>query len=146
MSCVTSDIKQAILACADCCGTSTQFICAMTGIQAGNKSRPQRFGLAQTGRGLSRRAHFPRAPSQRKRLKVAGSQPAPYQWAPLSEGDTAHEALERKDFSKFVQFFRQASPYIEGHRGRTFVIVIPGEVRFFVAIRYSRCSLRHTQV
>ena len=32
------------------------------------------------------------------------------------------------DFSKFVQFFRQASPYIEGHRGRTFVIVVPGEV------------------
>ena len=27
-----------------------------------------------------------------------------------------------------VDFFRQASPYISGHRGRTFVVVIPGEV------------------
>ena len=36
--------------------------------------------------------------------------------------------LRKKDFRKFVQFFRQASPYIEGHRDRTFVIIIPGEV------------------
>jgi hypothetical protein len=36
--------------------------------------------------------------------------------------------LSKNDYGKFVQFFRQASPYIEGHRGRTFVIVIPGEV------------------
>ena len=36
--------------------------------------------------------------------------------------------LKSADFSKFVQFFRQASSYIEGHRGRTFVIVVPGEV------------------
>jgi hypothetical protein len=35
-------------------------------------------------------------------------------------------ALERDDYGKFVQFFRQASPYIEGHRARTFVVVIPG--------------------
>ncbi|KAL0056236.1 hypothetical protein WJX82_009116 [Trebouxia sp. C0006] len=57
-------------------------------------------------------------------------QPAPYQWAPLTERaqELPSEALERKDFGKFVQFFRQASPYIEGHRGRTFVVVIPGEV------------------
>lgn len=41
---------------------------------------------------------------------------------------TSYGALERKDYAKFVQFFRQASPYIEGHRGRTFVIVVPGEV------------------
>eukprot|EP00775_Hariotina_reticulata_P009747 gene9747-9905_t len=33
-----------------------------------------------------------------------------------------------QDYGKFVQFFRQASPYIEGHRGRTFVVVIPGDV------------------
>ncbi|GAB4815046.1 hypothetical protein N2152v2_002092 [Parachlorella kessleri] len=37
-------------------------------------------------------------------------------------------ALEAKDFSLFVQFFRQASPYIAGHRGRTFVLALPGEV------------------
>ena len=58
-------------------------------------------------------------------------QPTPYQWAPLAERaqELPSEALERKDFAKFVQFFRQASPYIEGHRGRTFVVVIPGEVQ-----------------
>lgn len=39
-----------------------------------------------------------------------------------------HVALERKDYASFVTFFRQASPYIEGHRGRTFVVVVPGEV------------------
>lgn len=38
-------------------------------------------------------------------------------------------SLRKKDFRKFVRFFRQASPYIEGHREKTFVIVIPGEVR-----------------
>ncbi|KAL6785069.1 LCI8A [Auxenochlorella protothecoides x Auxenochlorella symbiontica] len=37
-------------------------------------------------------------------------------------------ALDRTQYGLFVQFFRQASPYIEGHRGRTFVISIPGEV------------------
>ncbi|KAL4423548.1 hypothetical protein ABPG77_006571 [Micractinium sp. CCAP 211/92] len=37
-------------------------------------------------------------------------------------------ALEKSQFPLFVQFFRQASPYIEGHRGRTFVLAIPGEV------------------
>ena len=36
--------------------------------------------------------------------------------------------LERKDFPNFVQFFRQASSYIKGHRDRVFVIVVPGEV------------------
>lgn len=33
------------------------------------------------------------------------------------------------DFSKFVKFMHMASPYIQGHRGRTFVIAVPGEVR-----------------
>lgn len=36
--------------------------------------------------------------------------------------------LRKKDYRKFVHFFRQASPYIEGHRDKTFVVVIPGEV------------------
>ncbi|KAK9824282.1 hypothetical protein WJX72_009159 [[Myrmecia] bisecta] len=45
---------------------------------------------------------------------------------PPSSADSG--ALSRKDFGKFVQFFRQASAYIKGHRGRTFVVVIPGEV------------------
>eukprot|EP00878_Enallax_costatus_P017195 GHUV01018052.1.p1 GENE.GHUV01018052.1~~GHUV01018052.1.p1 ORF type:complete len:308 (+),score=52.39 GHUV01018052.1:133-1056(+) len=37
-------------------------------------------------------------------------------------------ALDEGDYGKFVQFFRQASPYIAGHRARTFVVVIPGDV------------------
>lgn len=37
-------------------------------------------------------------------------------------------ALTKADFPKFVYFFRGASPYIAGHRGRTFVIVVPGNV------------------
>lgn len=43
-------------------------------------------------------------------------------------GAPQYEMLQEQDFGKFVSFFRGASPYIEGHRGRTFVIVIPGEV------------------
>ena len=46
--------------------------------------------------------------------------------------------LERKDFSKFVHFFRQASPYIKGHRGKTFIIVVPGEVQASPLMAYSR--------
>jgi amino-acid N-acetyltransferase len=30
--------------------------------------------------------------------------------------------------ASLVNFFRQASPYIAGHRGRTFVVVLPGGV------------------
>lgn len=36
--------------------------------------------------------------------------------------------LPRSEFGAFVGFFRQASPYIAGHRGRIFVVVIPGHV------------------
>lgn len=52
-----------------------------------------------------------------------------------------HVALERKDYSSFVTFFRQASPYIEGHRGRTFVVVVPGEVRCHVLLRRRRYTV-----
>ena len=41
-------------------------------------------------------------------------------------------ALDRSEHAKFVHFFRMASPYIEGHRGRTFVIVLPGEVHRYI--------------
>lgn len=34
-----------------------------------------------------------------------------------------------ESYSDFVNHFRNASPYIEGHRGRTFVLVIPSEVK-----------------
>ncbi len=37
-------------------------------------------------------------------------------------------SLGKQDFAKFVQLFRQASPYIAGHRGKTFVLVVPGHV------------------
>ena len=47
----------------------------------------------------------------------------------------ADGALCPDELGPFVQFFRQASPYIEGHRGRTFVICCPGEVT-----RSSYCS------
>lgn len=47
----------------------------------------------------------------------------------LSNGNTVNNgALAKSEYSKFVQFFRQAGPYIEGHRGRVFVIVVPGNV------------------
>jgi hypothetical protein len=47
--------------------------------------------------------------------------------APSCKLDRNSGALERDEYGKFVQFFRHATPYIEGHRSRTFVIVIPGE-------------------
>ena len=48
-----------------------------------------------------------------------------------SNGHTAPEQqarVERHDYNKFVQYFRSAGPYIEGFRGCTFVLVVPGEV------------------
>lgn len=38
------------------------------------------------------------------------------------------ESTPAKAQASLVDFFRQASPYIAGHRGRTFVVVLPGEV------------------
>lgn len=37
-------------------------------------------------------------------------------------------SLQRRDFGKFVQFFRMSSSYIAGHRSNLFVICLPGEV------------------
>lgn len=36
--------------------------------------------------------------------------------------------LTKDDYPQFVKFLHLASPYVVGHRGRTFVIVIPGDV------------------
>jgi amino-acid N-acetyltransferase len=46
----------------------------------------------------------------------------------LSSAPSEYGALEKSQYNLFVQFFRQATPYIEGHRGRTFVLVLPGEI------------------
>ncbi len=49
-------------------------------------------------------------------------------------------SLQRKDFGKFVQFFRMSSSYIAGHRSNLFVVCLPGEVRkdqFFYIFRQS---------
>ena len=45
-------------------------------------------------------------------------------------GSTASSdmGLARADYGLFVKFFRGATPYIQGHRGRTFVIALPGDV------------------
>jgi hypothetical protein len=40
----------------------------------------------------------------------------------------AQTQLQPADYKSFVQLFRQASPYIEGHRGKTFVVILPGSV------------------
>lgn len=37
-------------------------------------------------------------------------------------------SLQRRDFGKFVQFFRMSSSYIAGHRSNLFVVCLPGEV------------------
>lgn len=38
------------------------------------------------------------------------------------------EAGEGEQHTQYVNWFREAWPYIQGHRGSTFVLVIPGEV------------------
>ena len=45
-------------------------------------------------------------------------------------GSTASSdmGLARADYGLFVKFFRGATSYIQGHRGRTFVIALPGDV------------------
>ncbi len=40
----------------------------------------------------------------------------------------SQDRIDPEHLPQFVRFFRHASPYIEGHRGRTFVVVIPGAV------------------
>ena len=104
---------------------------------------PQVSTLASTK--LQAAKHWSRAPNKVNRHKTHASpwSPTPYQWAPLPQSgqDLTDGVLERKDFGKFVQFFRQASPYIEGHRGRTFVVVIPGEVSLEVGVHGPRNNM-----
>merc|ERR1711971_321201 len=38
------------------------------------------------------------------------------------------DRMKSKFQKEFVNFFRHASPYIEGHRGKVVVICVPGEV------------------
>ena len=69
-------------------------------------------------------------PKNKHYLSLTGSSGSSSDGSDTSTGalKKAPGSLRKKDFRKFVHFFRQASPYIEGHRDRTFVIVIPGEV------------------
>ena len=46
-------------------------------------------------------------------------------------------SLQRKDFGKFVQFFRMSSSYIAGHRSNLFVVCLPGEVRAHLSMSHS---------
>ena len=114
--------------------SNSSVTCIMIAHQPGVSVGPQRLATLTNVRTDSRAAfRFHRTGPTSNKRRRAKSQPAPYQWAPLTDGVKENEALERKDFAKFVQFFRQASPYIEGHRERTFVVVIPGEVCTFNA-------------
>jgi amino-acid N-acetyltransferase len=57
--------------------------------------------------------------------------PAPQRKFPLTNTlppERDYGSLDKSQYGLFVQFFRHASPYIEGHRGRTFVLAIPGDV------------------
>lgn len=53
--------------------------------------------------------------------------PPRQRWPHLPKA-AASDAVPTEGFAKVVQFARLASPYIEGHRGRTFVVLIPGDV------------------
>ena len=77
---------------------------------------------AQQGR-LQHRAVRQRRAASRTHCCAEGGASAQGTFTTVADG-----ALRPDDFGPFVQFFRQASPYIEGHRGRTFVICCPGEV------------------
>ncbi len=86
----------------------------------GRRQRPQPCAAEQTAAAAA--APPPAA-------AAAASVPGP---VPRVLRERDYGALDKSQFSLFVQFFRQASPYIEGHRGRTFVLAIPGEVRQMV--------------
>ncbi len=80
---------------------------------------------AHAARGPARAPHAPRAP--RAQAAVA-AEPPRAQVGQRRGGATAAGAIDPQDYGRFVHFFRAASAYIEGHRGRTFVVLAPGEV------------------
>ena len=90
-------------------------------LQRWGGANPAAFA-AQQGR-LRHRAVRPGQTSVRTHCCVEDGASAQSTSTSVADG-----ALRQEDFGPFVQFFRQASPYIEGHRGRTFVICCPGEV------------------
>ena len=94
----------------------------------GRRQRPQPCAAEQTAAAAA--APPPAA-------AAAASVPGP---VPRVLRERDYGALDKSQFSLFVQFFRQASPYIEGHRGRTFVLAIPGEVR------QMHCRMRQTAI
>mmetsp|Transcript_30301 Transcript_30301/g.57117 ORF Transcript_30301/g.57117 Transcript_30301/m.57117 type:complete len:477 (-) Transcript_30301:1020-2450(-) len=48
--------------------------------------------------------------------------------ASLLAGKRKSKSALQKSQTRFVEFFRRASPYVESHRGGIFVIIIPGDV------------------
>lgn len=68
----------------------------------------------------------PEPQPQPQAVQQPSSSTTQQQQGPVCKLDRNSGALDRDEYGKFVQFFRQASPYIEGHRARTFVVVIPG--------------------
>eukprot|EP00798_Chlamydomonas_sp_ICE-L_P030535 gene30535-35564_t len=91
-----------------------------------------------SARWSSPRANLGQGRSRRARLSVSAVA-SPYEPQPTTRPVAG--ALMKEDFTKFVQFFRQASAYIEGHRGRAFVIVLPGSVTSNPALFKTAMSL-----
>lgn len=95
---------------------------------------PRRIGSCVPERLVSR-CFYERRPVLRSRSRAqkpvpkaaVESSPSSFSLS-LERRQRDYGSLDRSQYGLFVQFFRQASPYIEGHRGRTFVIAVPGEV------------------
>eukprot|EP00959_Pyramimonas_sp_CCMP1952_P416808 8732474-Pyramimonas_sp.AAC.1 len=66
-------------------------------------------------------------------FRMARQPPSTRCQAYQSESDDSYDEVSEmpainKSHMRFVEFFRRASPYVETHRGSTFVLVIPGRV------------------
>ena len=64
------------------------------------------------------------APEIRRKTRL----PQPTDALASGAGHVGGSSEDRQMDMQFVTWFREAWPYIQGHRGSTFVLVIPGEV------------------